>query len=105
MNGWRRGFAGRMLIPDHPHTGSGPQDSAGCTRQGWGERAQSKLRSCAKRPRARKLRYYHHTKKTYTQFIKQLRVLILIISIYPFAPQVFFVHWEKKVVFSEGMPL
>ena len=36
MNGWRRGFAGRMLIPDHPHTGSGPQDSAGCTRQGWG---------------------------------------------------------------------
>ena len=37
MNGWRRGFAGRMLIPDHPHTGSGPQDSAGCTRQGWGE--------------------------------------------------------------------
>ena len=37
MNGWKRGFAGRMLIPDHPHTGSGPQDSAGCTRQGWGE--------------------------------------------------------------------
>lgn len=36
MNGWRRGFAGRMLIPDHPHTGSGPQDSAGCTRQGQG---------------------------------------------------------------------
>ena len=36
MNGWKRGFAGRMLIPDHPHTGSGPQDSAGCTRQGVG---------------------------------------------------------------------
>ena len=84
MNGWKRGFAGRMLIPDHPHTGSGPQDSAGCTRQGWGERAQSKLRSCAKRPRAAKLGYYHHTKKAYTQ----LRVLILIISIPPFAPQV-----------------
>ena len=82
MNGWKRGFAGRMLIPDHPHTGSGPQDSAGCTRQGWGERAQSKLRSCAKRPRARKLRYYHHTKKACTK----LRVLILIVSISPFAP-------------------
>ena len=37
MNGWKRGFAGRMLIPDHPHTGSGPQDSAGCTRQSWWE--------------------------------------------------------------------
>ena len=36
MNGWRRGFAGRMLIPDHPHTGSGPQDSAGCTKGGGG---------------------------------------------------------------------
>ena len=66
MNGWKRGFAGRMLIPDHPHTGSGPQDSAGCTRQGWGEWAQSKLRSCAKRPRARKLNYYHFTNKTYS---------------------------------------
>ena len=105
MNGWKRGFAGRMLIPDHPHTGSGPQDSAGCTRQGWGGGAQSKLQSCAKRPRARKLRHYHHTKKANTQFKKQLRVLILIITISPFAHQVFFVHWEKKVVFSEGMPL